>query len=122
MADLATHSRRDHSDVLVLIPAFNEEGCVGQVVKDVVQLGYAALVIDDGSVDRTAEKAEREGAIVLRLPDNPVAIGDTWDEPFEVKVNLPKGASKSIKTRWHHKLADVKDGGAEFDLIPPEVA
>ena len=71
MADLAVHSgRRDHSDVLVLIPAFNEEGCVGQVVKDVVQLGYAALVIDDGSVDRTAEKAEREGAIVLRLPVN----------------------------------------------------
>ena len=71
MADLATHSeRRDHSDVLVLIPAFNEEGCVGQVVKDVVQLGYAALVIDDGSVDRTAEKAEREGATVLRLPVN----------------------------------------------------
>ena len=35
-----------------------------------MQLGYAALVIDDGSVDRTAEKAEREGAIVLRLPVN----------------------------------------------------
>jgi glycosyltransferase involved in cell wall biosynthesis len=57
-------------DVLVLIPAFNEEGCVGQVVKEVVQHGYAALVIDDGSVDRTAEKAEREGATVLRLPVN----------------------------------------------------
>jgi glycosyltransferase involved in cell wall biosynthesis len=57
-------------DVLVLIPAFNEEGCVGQVVKGVVELGYTALVIDDGSVDRTAEKAEREGAIVLRLPVN----------------------------------------------------
>jgi glycosyltransferase involved in cell wall biosynthesis len=57
-------------DVLVLIPAFNEEGSVAQVVKGVVELGYTALVIDDGSVDRTAEKAEREGAIVLRLPVN----------------------------------------------------
>jgi glycosyltransferase involved in cell wall biosynthesis len=71
---MATFSRdrdqRDHSDVLVLIPAFNEESCVGQVVKDVIQHGYAALVIDDGSVDRTAEKAEGEGATVLRLPVN----------------------------------------------------
>lgn len=71
MADLAANPlRRYDSDVLVLIPAFNEEGCVSQVVKEVVQQGYAALVIDDGSVDRTAEKAEREGATVLRLPVN----------------------------------------------------
>jgi hypothetical protein len=57
-----------------------------------------------------------DAAIVLRLPDKPVAIGDTWDEPFEVKVNLPKGASKSVKTRWHHKLADVKDDIATIDV------
>ena len=57
-----------------------------------------------------------DAPIVLRLPDNPVAIGDTWDEPFEVKVILPKNVTKSIKTRWHHKLADVKDGIATIDL------
>jgi hypothetical protein len=57
-----------------------------------------------------------DAPIVLRLPDNPVAIGDTWDEPFEVKVNLPKGASKSIKTRWHHKLADVKNSIATIEV------
>src|SRR3954470_13688574 len=39
-----------------------------------------------------------DAPIVLQLPDDPVAIGDTWDEPFEVKINLPKGASKSVKT------------------------
>jgi hypothetical protein len=68
-----------------------------------------------------------DAPIVLRLPDNPVAIGDTWDEPFEVKVNMPRGASKSIKTRWHHKLVDVKDGIAWIDvtyqvLSPTEAA
>ncbi len=57
-----------------------------------------------------------DAPIVLRLPENPVAIGDTWDELFEVKVNLPKGASKSVTTRWHHKLADVKDGMASIDV------
>ena len=34
--------------------------------------------------------ANDDAPIVLRLPDNPVAIGDTWDEPFEVKVNAAK--------------------------------
>jgi len=57
-----------------------------------------------------------DSPIVLRLPDTPVEIGDTWDEPFEVKVNLAKGASKSIKTRWHHKLTDVKNGIAKIEV------
>jgi glycosyltransferase involved in cell wall biosynthesis len=35
-----------------------------------VRHGYDVLVIDDGSVDRTADKARRAGAIVLRLPVN----------------------------------------------------
>jgi hypothetical protein len=60
--------------------------------------------------------ASEDAPIVLRLPDNPVAIGDTWDEPFEVKVVLPKNVTKSIKTRWHHKLSDVKDGIATIDV------
>jgi hypothetical protein len=78
-------------------------------------------ITTQGKVLNRQVKVHNQGSnddapIVLRLPDNPVAIGDTWDEPFEVKVNLPKGASKSIKTRWHHKLADVKNGMATIDV------
>jgi glycosyltransferase involved in cell wall biosynthesis len=57
-------------NVLVVIPAFNEEGSVGRVVTSVRELGYPALVVDDGSVDRTADTAADAGAIVLRLPVN----------------------------------------------------
>jgi hypothetical protein len=60
--------------------------------------------------------AEDDAPIVLRLPDNPVAIGDTWDEPFNVLVKLQKGGNKSIETRRHHKLADVKDGIATIEV------
>ncbi|TML17536.1 MAG: glycosyltransferase family 2 protein, partial [Actinobacteria bacterium] len=57
-------------DVLVVIPAFNEAQSVGPVVVKVSSLGYPALVVDDGSIDRTAEVAEQAGAVVLRLPVN----------------------------------------------------
>jgi len=56
--------------VLVVIPALNEEASVRRVVEEVQAAGYPALVVDDGSVDRTAEVAERAGATVLRLPVN----------------------------------------------------
>jgi glycosyltransferase involved in cell wall biosynthesis len=57
-------------EVLVVIPAFNEEQSVGRVVARVCALGYPALVVDDGSIDRTAQVAQQGNAVVLRLPVN----------------------------------------------------
>ena len=56
--------------MLVVIPAFNEERSVGGVVAAVTALGYPALVVDDGSLDRTSDSAAAAGATVLRLPVN----------------------------------------------------
>jgi glycosyltransferase involved in cell wall biosynthesis len=58
------------SNVLVVIPAFNEEANVASVVTEVKHEGYDALVVDDGSSDRTGEVAELAGAVVLHLPVN----------------------------------------------------
>jgi glycosyltransferase involved in cell wall biosynthesis len=57
---------------LVIIPAFNEEKNIGQVVDDVfaMGLGLEVLVIDDGSYDRTGEIAHAHGARVITLPFN----------------------------------------------------
>jgi glycosyltransferase involved in cell wall biosynthesis len=60
------------SNCLVVIPAYNEAANVAAVVADVrASLPRAdVLVIDDGSVDATAEVAHDAGARVLRLPVN----------------------------------------------------
>jgi len=57
---------------LVFIPAFNEEGAISAVVRDVRdELPEAdVLVVDDGSTDQTAEFARAAGAIVASLPFN----------------------------------------------------
>ena len=58
--------------VLVIIPAYNEAGAISAVVSDVRRVLNTAdvLVVDDGSQDATAQRAEEAGAIVLRLPCN----------------------------------------------------
>lgn len=58
--------------VLVVVPAWNEEGSVGSVVADLHrQLPHVdVLVVDDGSQDRTYEVASAAGAAVCRLPFN----------------------------------------------------
>ena len=52
----------------MIIPAYNEEGRVGIVVRKTLATGtdYAAVVIDDASSDRTAKEATDAGARVIR--------------------------------------------------------
>lgn len=54
----------------VLIPAYNEEATIAEVVSTVRPAGYEVIVVDDGSSDRTAERAEAAGARVVRLTAN----------------------------------------------------
>jgi glycosyltransferase involved in cell wall biosynthesis len=58
--------------MLVVIPAFNEAGNVGAVVRGVREVlpQVDVLVVDDGSADATAEEALDAGARALSLPLN----------------------------------------------------
>lgn len=60
------------SDTLVVMPAFNEEESVAAVVAEVEAKlpGITVLVVDDGSLDRTAEVAKAAGARVASMPFN----------------------------------------------------
>jgi len=57
-------------DVLIIVPAYNEAGAVGGVVREIraVVPGVPVLVIDDCSVDATAAVAREAGAHVLSVP------------------------------------------------------
>jgi UDP-N-acetylglucosamine---dolichyl-phosphate N-acetylglucosaminyltransferase len=53
--------------VVVVIPAYNEERTIVEVIRGLKQRGFTTLiVIDDGSSDRTSELASHEGVIRLR--------------------------------------------------------
>lgn len=59
--------------LLVLIPAFEEEARIGDVVRGVLEqgLGNADIaVVSDGSPDDTAKRAREAGATVIELPVN----------------------------------------------------
>lgn len=57
------------------MPAVNEVGRIGKVLRELKPYEIPVIVVDDGSKDDTAKIAEREGAIVLKH-----------------KINLGKGA------------------------------
>ncbi len=59
-------------ELLVVLPALNEQDSVARVVAEVraAQPAATVLVVDDGSTDNTAARAARAGALVMRLPFN----------------------------------------------------
>ena len=70
--------------MMVLIPAYNEEGAIGHVISDVQQVLPQAniVVIDDCSTDTTAEVAQNAGATVVSLPCN-LGIGGAVQTGFK---------------------------------------
>ena len=62
--------------VSIVIPAFNEQASIQSSIREVRQvmesagLEYELIVVDDGSEDETAQLAEAEDALVIRLPEN----------------------------------------------------
>jgi glycosyltransferase involved in cell wall biosynthesis len=94
--------------VSVIIPAFNEEDAIGTVVQKVpTHLVNEILVVDNGSSDSTAARAEQAGALVVREPrrgygaachagmmaagDADIVVfldGDNSDDPAELPLLL----------------------------------
>ncbi|MCD6521167.1 glycosyltransferase family 2 protein [Candidatus Calescamantes bacterium] len=58
--------------VCVVIPAYNEENKIGEVVERINKTGEVEeiIVVDDGSKDSTSLEAEKKGATVLKHPKN----------------------------------------------------
>src|SRR2546422_6957181 len=55
---------------VALIPAFNEEERIGQVIAEANQFAGKLIVCDDGSSDRTSTVAQKLGVEVIRHKKN----------------------------------------------------
>jgi glycosyltransferase involved in cell wall biosynthesis len=58
--------------ISIVIPVYNEAGCIGKVVKKTRELfpDDEIIVVDDGSTDETASEAKQAGALVYSHPYN----------------------------------------------------
>jgi glycosyltransferase involved in cell wall biosynthesis len=107
--------------VLIVIPAWNEEACIADVVREVrgELPGVGVLVVDDGSTDHTAAIAAEAGATVARLPYNlgvggAMRLGYRYGHEHGYDVVVKVDADGQHDPRYVPKLVDALD---EADFI-----
>jgi glycosyltransferase involved in cell wall biosynthesis len=109
--------------ILVVIPAYNESANVGKVVEEVKREASSVevLVVDDGSLDATADLAQKAGAVVVKLPFNlgmfeAVRTGFVYADRKSYDIAIQVDADGQHVPREIEALVDpiVRDG---FDIV-----
>lgn len=75
--------------LLIIVPAFNEEGAIGSVVRSIHENipGVPVLVIDDCSRDSTITVARQAGADILPLPHH-LGLGGSVQAGYKLAYEL----------------------------------
>jgi glycosyltransferase involved in cell wall biosynthesis len=108
--------------LVAIVPAWNEAQVIGIVVGEIkrVRSDIEVVVVDDASLDDTAEVAEEHGATVLRLPFN-VGIGGAVQTGF--RYALEQGYARAVRldgdgqhdaSQIPRILAPIEEGAADL--------
>lgn len=90
----------------IVIPAFNEGGRIGDVVKGLKGTGLGIVVIDDGSTDDTFHQAKKQKVEVLRHRVN-LGKGAALNTGCEAAFNLGYEAVIILDSDGQHSLQDL---------------
>jgi glycosyltransferase involved in cell wall biosynthesis len=108
--------------LLVIVPALNEAGAIGAVVREVKECvpGVPVLVIDDSSSDATIQKAKEAGAEVLPMPHH-LGIGGCVQAGYKLAYELGFDYVIRVDGDGQHDARDIprileclKKSGAEM--------
>jgi glycosyltransferase involved in cell wall biosynthesis len=97
-----------NSEVLIVVPAYNEAATIARVVSGIHAVGFSCVVINDGSEDDTSSIAEQAGATVLTLPFN-AGVGGALRCGFRYAVDNGFKAVIQCDADGQHQSHHFKD-------------
>lgn len=100
--------RPGQQSLLVLIPCFNEEGAIVQVIRDVARVLPATpiLVVDDASADATVDVARQQGVHVLSLPHH-LGLGGAVQAGYKLAFELGFSYVIRVDGDGQHSAEDI---------------
>lgn len=115
---------RSRHRVLIIVPAWNEQDAITGTIREIRAVVPDAdlLVIDDGSVDRTAQRAREAGATVCPLPFN-LGVGGAMRTGYRYALRHGYDAAVQIDADGQHdprylaRLLERLDGPDKADIV-----
>src|SRR3989338_2307824 len=92
-------------NVVIVVPAHNEEETIGDVVKEAKKYG-AVLVVDDCSMDKTGAVANQSGAIVVRHKVNS-GLGGALRTGFQEAIKIGADIVITLDADGQHNPQDI---------------
>lgn len=94
-------------EIVIGIPAFNEEETIAKVIVKLKKVTNKIIVCDDGSSDMTSAIAESLGAIVVKHPKN-MGYGAAIRSLFEKAREINSDILVTIDADGQHRVEDLK--------------
>jgi hypothetical protein len=109
---------------LAIVPAFNEAEAISGAVAAIHEQApdFDVLVVDDGSIDATAERARKAGAKVLRMPFN-LGIGGAMQSGYLYALEHGYEVAVQIDGDGQHDPSHIRDlldrlhGDPELNMV-----
>ena len=106
-----TERRSKPTEVLVVLPTFNERENLEHVVTGVRHLGHDVLVVDDASPDGTGEladsMAEADSQVRVLHRDHKLGIGSAYKDAFRVGLREGSQLFVEMDADGSHRARDL---------------
>ena len=98
---------------IIVIPAYNEERTIADVVRGAVKFADRVIVVDDGSRDESAKLAKDAGAVVVRHAVNR-GVGAALGTGIEAAIRLGADSVVTMDADGQHF---AEDAGKVFERL-----
>ena len=92
--------------IIAVLPAYNEEKSIGNIILKTKEYVSEIIVIDDGSTDSTYESAKKSGAVVIKHIINRGAGAATWTG-IQAALKLDADIIVTIDADGQHLPSDI---------------
>jgi glycosyltransferase involved in cell wall biosynthesis len=92
--------------IICIIPAYNEEKTIKNIVEQVRKFCSSVIVVNDGSQDNTREEAEKAGALVVEHVVN-LGVGSSIETGFNVALRHGADVVISLDADAQHDPAEI---------------
>jgi len=94
--------------IFVVLPAYNEEKQIGNVIRSLKKNSYKNIVVvDDGSSDKTSSISRKEGAVVVRNIMN-MGVGGASVAGIEYAFRIGADIVVTLDSDGQHDVKDIK--------------